>query len=72
MMKPGSIVQVNPECHHGREEQWFGGTLVVVTEVRDWGVVGYVQNAGQDGQAYIRLKNGDYEDTGGCAVWIVQ
>ena len=63
-MNIGDIVQVNPE------KETFGGCMVVVTEVKSWGVQGYVQNAGADGQAYIRLKTEDFEPTGGTAVWI--
>jgi len=63
-MKIGDIVQVNPE------KEMFGACLVVVTEVKTWGIQGYVQNAGVNGQAYIRLKAEDFEHTGGTAVWI--
>lgn len=62
----GDIVQVDP----GKET--FGGCLIVVTEVKEWGIQGYIQNAGQEGQAYIRLKFEDFESTGGKAVWVVQ
>jgi hypothetical protein len=58
------IVQVNPAV------EVFGGCMVVVTEVKSWGIQGYVQNAGQDGQAYIRLKTEDFEPTGGKAIWV--
>lgn len=61
----GDIVQVNPE------KQMFGACMVVVTELRDWGVQGYVQSAGVPGQQYIRLKWDDIEPTGGMAVWWV-
>lgn len=64
-MNIGDIVQVNPD------KEMFGACLVVVTEVKTWGIQGYVQNAGVNGQAYIRLKNEDFEHTGGTAVWIV-
>jgi hypothetical protein len=63
-MNIGDIVQVNPD------KEMFGACLVVVTEVKSWGIQGYVQNAGVAGQAYIRLKNEDFEHTGGTAVWI--
>lgn len=59
----GDIVQVNP----GKE--MFGGCMVVVTEVKPWGIQGYVQSAGVPGQQYIRLKWEDIEPTGGKAVW---
>jgi hypothetical protein len=61
------IVQVDPSV------PVFGGCLVVVTEVKDWGIQGYVQNAGDNvGQAYIRLKWNDISNTGGTAVWSVE
>lgn len=60
----GDIVQVNPD------KEMFGGCMVVVTEPKDWGVMGYVQSAGVPGQQYIRLKWEDIEPTRGKAVWI--
>ena len=60
-----SIVQVNPEF------EIFGGCMVVVTELKEWGIQGYVQSAGVPGQQYIRLKWKDIENTGGKAVWVV-
>lgn len=66
MMREGDIVQIDPS------KEMFGACMVVVTEVKDWGVQGYVQSAGVDGQQYIRLKHGDYEATGGRAVWVVE
>lgn len=62
----GDLVQVNPE------REVFGACIVVVTEVKSWGIQGYVQSAGVSGQQYIRLKHEDFEATGGKAVWIVQ
>lgn len=70
-LRPGSIVQVNPDCSHGREGQWFNACLVVVTEVRAWGVLGYVQVPGTTGAAFIRLATGEFEPTGGYAVWML-
>ena len=61
-----SIVQVHPSV------DTFGGCLVVVTEVKSWGIQGYVQSAGVEGQQYIRLKTAGFEDTGGMAVWLAQ
>ena len=60
----GDIVQVNPS------KEMFGGCMVVVTEVKSFGIQGYVQSAGVPGQQYIRLKFEDIEPTGGKAVWI--
>jgi len=64
-MEVGEIVQVDPA------KEVFGGCLVVVTEPKAWGIQGYVQNAGSDGQAYIRLKFEEIEPTGGRVAWIV-
>ena len=65
MVEIGDIVQVDPS------KEVFGGTMVVVTEVKTWGVQGYVQSAGVEGQQYIRLAFGDFAPTGGKAVWEV-
>lgn len=63
---PGDIVQVNPD------KEMFGACLVVVTEVKEWGIQGYVKNASNTGgHAYIRLKWEDFEHTHGSAVWVV-
>ena len=60
------IVQVDPSY------ETFGGCMVVVTEIKGWGIQGYVQSAGVPGQQYIRLKFSDFEPTGGKAVWSVE
>ena len=49
----------------------FAGCMVVVTEVKSWGVQGYVQSAGVEGQQYIRLPYEDIQQTGGKAYWVV-
>ena len=64
-LKVGEIVQVHPGLDR------FGACLVVVTEPKRFGMQGYVQNAGSDGQAYVRLKFEDIEPTGGHVEWIV-
>ena len=61
----GDIVQVDPSV------KIFGGCMVTVTEVKSWGIQGYVQSAGVEGQQYVRLKFEDVEGTGGRAVWTV-
>ena len=66
MVELHDIVQVDPS------KDVFGGCLVVVTEVKNWGIQGYVQNAGADGQAYIRLEWDSFEKTGGKALWVVE
>lgn len=65
-IKENEIVQVKPD------KETFGGCMVVVTEVKSWGIQGYVQSAGVPGQQYIRLKSEDFETTGGMAVWVAQ
>jgi hypothetical protein len=64
-VKVGDIVQVHPD------KEMFGACMVVVTEVKSWGIQGYVQSAGVPGQQYIRLANDDFESTGGKVVWFV-
>ena len=64
-IKCGDIVQVNPD------KEMFGACMVVVTELKTWGIQGYVQSAGVAGQQYIRLKFDEIEPTNGKAVWIV-
>ena len=61
----GEIVQCRPD------KEMFGACMVTVTEVKPWGIQGYVQSAGVPGQQYIRLATADFERTGGTAVWAV-
>lgn len=65
VLRIGDIVQIDPSM------DVFGGCLAVVNEVKDSLVMAYVQNAGQQGQAYIFLQKNMYEPTGGQAVWVV-
>jgi len=69
MVSVGDIVQVDPS---DPSKEMFGGCMVVVTEVKSWGIQGYVQSAGVTGQQYIRLEFNDFAPTGGKAVWIVE
>jgi hypothetical protein len=68
--RPGDIVQINPEC---ATNPMFGGCLLVVTEPKVWGVMGFVQSLGANGQiggqAFIRLPFAEVEPTGGRVVW---
>jgi hypothetical protein len=66
MIEINDIVQVDPS------KAVFGGCMVVVTEVKAWGIQGYVQSAGVDGLQYIRLEWQDFESTGGKAIWVSQ
>jgi hypothetical protein len=65
-----AIVQIAPTTEH----RAFRFCLMVVAEVRPWGVQGYVQALGADrdhvgGQAYYRATWEEIEPTGGKAVW---
>ena len=64
-LKVGDIVQVSPDI------EMFGACMVVVTELKSFGIQGYVQSAGVPGQQYIRLNFDDFEPTGGRAIWVV-
>ena len=65
------IVQLSPT---NTENKMFACALMVVTEVKMWGVQGYVQSLGEKGemggQAYYRAAHGTFEPTGGKVVWI--
>lgn len=67
------IVQLDPEK---TENPMFAGCLMVVTDVKSWGVQGYVQAFGtresSGGQAYYRASWGTFEPTGGKAIWLVK
>lgn len=67
----GEIVQLDPEKTGNK---MFAACLMVVSEVKSWGVQGYVQSLGENGemggQAYYRAANGTFERTGAKAIWI--
>lgn len=63
-VQPFDIVQIDP-AHPGI----FGGSLMVVTEVRPWGVQGYV-TIPNGGDAYYRCPWGTFAPTGGRAQWV--
>ena len=57
------VVQISPT-----HDERFGAALLVVTESKSWGVMGYVQIPDQ-GQAYYRLPYEPTEFSGeGCTV----
>lgn len=68
-MQPGAVVQVDidhdPAC--------FAACFVLVTEVRSWGVQGFVfmpaSKESLPGRAYLRLKWEDVEPVG-PACWV--
>lgn len=65
-MRPGDVVQINPE-HDTR----FGGCFLLITEVKSWGVQGFVQIPTSDGfnRAYYRVPFDQIEHIG-TANWI--
>jgi hypothetical protein len=66
-VKPDDIIQINP--NHSDD---FGGCLATVREVKDNGrLLVYIQSAAVKGQAYLFVREGQYESTGGRAVWVI-
>lgn len=68
---PGDVFQIKPDF----ENKAFAACFVTVSEIKSFGIQGYVQALGKTrdemgGQAYIRLK---WEDIAyvGEAVWAV-
>ena len=70
-IQPGDVVQLDPDTTRNR---MFAGCLMIVSEMKPWGVQGYVQALGQNGepggQAYYRAHWDEIEYVG-PAVWIV-
>jgi hypothetical protein len=55
MITVGSIVQVNPQAEG--PAAFYRGCLVVVTEVRVWGIIGMIQMTGPEyGVIWLRLS----------------
>jgi hypothetical protein len=72
-LKLGDIVQICPStCVNPA----FGGCMLIVTEVYQWGVVGYVSVVGDreklGGVAYYRATWAEIAPTGGIAQWVVK
>lgn len=66
-MKEGDIIQITDEKHH-----WFP-VLLVVTEIKSWGVTAYATIPVNDpdvpnGAAYIRVPHEQYEKVGAAVV----
>jgi hypothetical protein len=70
---PGDIVQLDPDQ---TKNKMFAGCLMTVTEIKTWGVQGYVQALGENGEpggaAYYRAVTGSYLPTGGSAPWLIK
>ena len=58
MIKENSVVQINESGQEG----WIG-CLVQVSEVKSWGIQGWVKIPMQ-GEAYIRVKTGEFDYVG--------
>ena len=73
VVRVSDILQIAPDC---AVNPMFGGCMMIVSELKGWGVMGYVQALGENGecggQAYIRLRWDQVEPTGGKAVWITE
>lgn len=72
ILSVGDVVQLNPETVRNKA---FAASLMIVTELKTWGVQGYVQVLGENrdgpgGQAYYRAKWAEIEYVG-RAVWAV-
>ena len=63
MVSKGDVIQVN-ECVGNCN---WTGCLMIVDEVKDWGVQAYLHIPMQ-GDAYLRLKHGEYEVIGKAAL----
>jgi hypothetical protein len=57
----GDIIQIRPDAH-------WGGCLLLVEEVKSWGIQGYVEIP-MKGRAYLRVPHEDYEIVG-RASWV--
>lgn len=67
----GMVVQLDPNT---TTNKMFGACMMIVTEVKDWGIQGYVQSLGANremgGQAYYRAAWETFAHVG-YAEWIV-
>ncbi len=64
----GSLIQIDPES-----DRRFGGCCLVVTEVKAWGVIGYVNvpEVPRATQAWYRLK-WEHATLIGTTEWVVK
>lgn len=72
VLNPGDAVQLSPEvCNRA-----FAGCVMIVTEPKSWGAIGYVQICGDTRdapgpQAYYRAEWSEMEYIGRAA-WIIE
>lgn len=66
----GEVVQLDPVK---TKNKMFAGCLAVVTEIKPWGVLCYVQCIGENGepggQAHYRAERDTFEGIGAQAPW---
>lgn len=66
LLKPGAVVQIDPS-----HDDIFGGCLMVVSEVKSFGFMGYVRVPGEDhGNAWYRVAFDAVEPVG-MATWVL-
>jgi hypothetical protein len=74
-VKVSSVVQLSPEPNVCRNPM-FAGCFLVVTELKSFGVQGYVTGLGKDGnpggQFYYRANWDEFEGPIGDAIWIAE
>lgn len=63
--KVGQIVQIDPD----KDDNGLGACLLVVEEIRGWGVKGYVHEPKQRGVFHFNVNHGCYIVTGGMVTW---
>lgn len=54
----GWVVQIKPEG------ETFDHCFMVVTEVKSWGLLGYIEPPGQEGVCPYRVQDGNYSPVG--------
>ena len=65
-LERGDIIQLDPE-HHTHHDGFWAGQLMMVDEVKGWGVTCFCKVEG--GEAHYRAKSGTFERIGRAA-WI--
>lgn len=72
-LKPGAVVQLNPDLQGALNDKLFAGCLMVVTEPKDFGAQGYILMPQKKGRwpmaAYYRAKWEEMEFIGN-AYWV--
>jgi hypothetical protein len=63
-IEENDIVQITDEAHH-----WFP-SLIVVSELKSWGIRGFAFIPSQDGtgRAYTQLEKGKFEKVGSAVI----